>query len=39
MAPPPRSTIRNVNPQDSLEGASMISSVIIPEDEDHSGNA
>ena len=37
MAPPPGTVPKGVGPQDSFEATSMISSVVIPDDEDHTG--
>ena len=37
MAPPVGSLSKGVPPQDSFEGTSLISSVVIPEDEERTG--
>ena len=37
MAPPPGTVPKGIPPEDSFEATSMISSVVIPEDEDHTG--
>jgi hypothetical protein len=37
MAPPMGSLSKGVPPQDSFEGTSLISSVVIPEDEERTG--